>query len=132
MAQVLLWGTPPKISFQLASIVNQGKLVPDDIIVNLLSMRLQKNALKDETGFMDFQEQQDKLSFPFFLLEEILEKVTEIDLLINLKIREDVLLQKCSGRRICGQCGNNDNVASIFKRWTPSYLHASSSATTKL
>jgi len=52
MAQVLLWGTPPKISFQLASIVNQGKLVPDDIIVNLLSMRLQKNALKGETGFI--------------------------------------------------------------------------------
>jgi len=92
---------------ELASIVNQGKLVPDDVIVNLLSMHLEKNALKGESGFiLD--------GFPRTTRQaEILEQVTEIDLVINLRIREDVLLQKCLGRRICSQCGNNYNVASI-------------------
>ncbi|XP_073106334.1 probable adenylate kinase 1, chloroplastic isoform X2 [Elaeis guineensis] len=45
--------------------------------------------------------------------QEILEGVTDIDLVVNLKLREDVLLAKCLGRRICGQCGKNFNVASI-------------------
>ena len=40
----------------------------------------------------------------------------DIDLVVNLKLREDVLLEKCLGRRICGQCGKNFNLASINVR----------------
>jgi len=32
---------------------------------------------------------------------------------INLKLREEALLAKCLGRRMCSQCGGNFNVASI-------------------
>lgn len=39
--------------------------------------------------------------------------MTDIDLVVNLKLREDVLLAKCLGRRICSQCGGNFNVAAI-------------------
>lgn len=46
-------------------------------------------------------------------VQEILEEVTDIDLVVNLKLREDVLLEKCLGRRICSQCGKGFNVASI-------------------
>jgi len=46
-------------------------------------------------------------------VQKILEGVTDIDLVINLKLREDVLLEKCLGRRICKECGGNFNVASI-------------------
>lgn len=37
----------------------------------------------------------------------------DIDLVVNLKLREEVLIAKCLGRRICSQCGKNFNVASI-------------------
>lgn len=37
----------------------------------------------------------------------------DIDLVVNLKLPENVLLEKCLGRRICDQCGKNFNVASI-------------------
>ena len=47
------------------------------------------------------------------MILEILEGVTDIDLVLNLKLREDVLLEKCLGRRTCSQCGGNFNVASI-------------------
>lgn len=40
-------------------------------------------------------------------------EVADIDLVVNLKLREDVLVTKCLGRRICSQCGGNFNVASI-------------------
>ncbi|KAG1361129.1 Adenylate kinase 1, chloroplastic [Cocos nucifera] len=92
---------------QLADIVNHGKLVSDEIIINLLSKRLETGVAKGESGFiLD--------GFPRTIRQaEILEGVTDIDLVVNLKLREDVLLAKCLGRRICSQCGGNFNVAAI-------------------
>ncbi|KAM0945223.1 putative adenylate kinase [Dioscorea sansibarensis] len=92
---------------KLSAIVNQGHLVSDEIIIELLSKRLQNGASNGESGFiLD--------GFPRTIRQaEILEGVTDIDLVINLKLREDVLLQKCLGRRICSQCGGNFNIASI-------------------
>lgn len=34
-------------------------------------------------------------------------------MVVNLKLREDVIVEKCLGRRICGQCGKNFNLACI-------------------
>ncbi|XP_020246647.1 probable adenylate kinase 1, chloroplastic [Asparagus officinalis] len=95
------------LSKQLAEIVNQGKLVSDEIIIKLLSKRLEEGGARGESGFiLD--------GFPRTLRQaEILDGVTEIDLVINLKLREDVLLEKCLGRRICSQCGGNFNIANI-------------------
>ncbi|KAI7750903.1 hypothetical protein M8C21_024904 [Ambrosia artemisiifolia] len=95
------------LSTQLAEIVNQGKLVSDEIIFNLLSKRLEVGESKGESGFiLD--------GFPRTIRQaEILDEVTEIDLVVNLKLREDVLVEKCLGRRICSQCGKGFNVASI-------------------
>ncbi|KAL6519398.1 hypothetical protein OROGR_018718 [Orobanche gracilis] len=95
------------LSKQLADIVNQGKLVSDEIIINLLSKRLEMGESKGESGFiLD--------GFPRTVRQaEILNEVTYIDLVVNLKLPENVLLEKCLGRRICSQCGKNFNVASI-------------------
>ncbi|KAK6152423.1 hypothetical protein DH2020_015058 [Rehmannia glutinosa] len=95
------------MSKQLADIVNQGKLVSDEIIINLLSKRLEVGEEKGESGFiLD--------GFPRTVRQaEILNDVTDIDLVVNLKLPENVLLEKCLGRRICSQCGKNFNVASI-------------------
>uniref|UniRef100_A0A0D9WAZ3 adenylate kinase n=1 Tax=Leersia perrieri TaxID=77586 RepID=A0A0D9WAZ3_9ORYZ len=99
--------SPDPFSKQLAEIVNNGKLVSDEIIINLLSKRLEEGAEKGELGFiLD--------GFPRTIRQaEILEGVTDIDLVINLKLREEALLAKCLGRRMCSQCGGNFNVASI-------------------
>ncbi|GMN51198.1 hypothetical protein TIFTF001_020354 [Ficus carica] len=92
---------------KLAEVVNQGKLVSDEIVIDLLSNRLQASAAKGESGFiLD--------GFPRTIRQaEILEGVTDIDLVINLKLREDALLAKCLGRRICSECGGNFNIACI-------------------
>ncbi|XP_059666148.1 probable adenylate kinase 6, chloroplastic isoform X2 [Cornus florida] len=95
------------LASQLAEIVNQGQLVSDEIIINLLSKRLEAGETKGESGFiLD--------GFPRTIKQaEILEGVTDIDLVINLKLREEALLAKCLGRRICSECGGNYNVACI-------------------
>ncbi|KDO67877.1 hypothetical protein CISIN_1g0229512mg, partial [Citrus sinensis] len=87
----------------LDEIVSQGKLVSDEIIINLLSKRLEAGEAKGEAGFI----------LDGFPRTEILEGVTDIDLVINLKLREEALLAKCLGRRICSECGGNYNVACI-------------------
>ncbi|GJN09210.1 hypothetical protein PR202_ga27194 [Eleusine coracana subsp. coracana] len=95
------------LATQLAEIVNQGKLVSDEIIFNLLSKRLKKGEDQGESGFiLD--------GFPRTVKQaEILDEVTDIDMVVNLKLREDVLVEKCLGRRICNQCGKNFNLACI-------------------
>lgn len=95
------------LSSQLAEIVSQGKLVSDEIIIDLLSKRLEDGGAKGESGFiLD--------GFPRTIRQaEILEGVTNIDLVINLKLREEALLAKCLGRRICSECGKNYNIACI-------------------
>ncbi|KAL2509471.1 Adenylate kinase 1 [Forsythia ovata] len=95
------------LSKQLKETVNQGKLVSDEIIINLLSKRLEAGETNGESGFiLD--------GFPRTVRQaEILDDVTHIDLAVNLKLPENVLLEKCLGRRICDQCGKNFNVASI-------------------
>ncbi|KAM0835999.1 hypothetical protein ACQ4PT_062608 [Festuca glaucescens] len=95
------------LALQLKEIVNQGKLVSDEIIINLLSKRLKKGEEKGESGFiLD--------GFPRTVNQaEILDGVTDIDMVVNLKLREDIIVQKCLGRRICGQCGKNFNLACI-------------------
>ncbi|KAL9227113.1 hypothetical protein vseg_002846 [Gypsophila vaccaria] len=95
------------LSPQLAEIVNQGKLVSDEIIVHLLSKRLEAGEAKGESGFiLD--------GFPRTVRQaEILEGVIDIDLVVNLKLREEALIAKCLGRRICSECGGNYNVACI-------------------
>ncbi|GAB4856753.1 hypothetical protein Ancab_014671 [Ancistrocladus abbreviatus] len=95
------------LSKQLAEIVNQGKLVCDEIIISLLSKRLEDGEAKGESGFiLD--------GFPRTIRQaEILEGVTDIDLVVNLKLPEQALIEKCLGRRTCSQCGKNYNVASI-------------------
>lgn len=95
------------LASQLAEIVNRGKLISDEIVIDLLSKRLEAGEAKGESGFiLD--------GFPRTIRQaEILEEITDIDLVINLKLREEALIAKCLGRRICSECGGNYNVACI-------------------
>ncbi|KAJ0841513.1 putative adenylate kinase [Helianthus annuus] len=73
----------------------------------LFLLRLEAGESRGESGFiLD--------GFPRTIRQaEILDEVTEIDLVVNLKLREDVLIEKCLGRRICSECGKGFNVAAI-------------------
>ncbi|EPS67976.1 adenylate kinase, partial [Genlisea aurea] len=95
------------LATQLREIVDHGKLVSDEIIVNLLSKRLEAGEAKGESGFiLD--------GFPRTVKQaEILDEVFDIDLVVNLRLPEKALIEKCLGRRACSECGKNFNVASV-------------------
>lgn len=100
------------MSKQLSDAMTLGKLLPDEVIFKLLSRRLEQENSAGTRGFiLD--------GFPRTISQaEVLEEISEIDLVVNLKLREDVLIAKCLGRRICSQCGGNFNVAKIHVEGT--------------
>ncbi len=42
-----------------------------------------------------------------------MQEVADVKLVVNLKLREEALIAKCSGRHICSQCGGNFNLAGL-------------------
>lgn len=83
---------------------NEGKLVPDEIIVNLLIRRLNEPDAKK--GFiLD--------GFPRTIRQaEFLEEISGVDLVINLNVPDDVIIQRLSNRLVCKRCG------AIYNRLT--------------
>jgi len=81
---------------------DKGLLVPDQIITEML-----KKRLRGVRGFiLD--------GFPRTVRQaEMLEKIAKIDRVININLREDILIEKLSSRRVCKQCGEIYNIADI-------------------
>ncbi|EFJ08810.1 hypothetical protein SELMODRAFT_160613 [Selaginella moellendorffii] len=103
--QELKQSTP--LAREMSALMAQGKLLPDEIILAMLKNRFEQGALSNEAGFiLD--------GFPRTTIQaKALDDIVEIDLVVNLKLREDVLVLKCLGRRICSHCGGTYNVAKI-------------------
>ncbi|KAG6382601.1 hypothetical protein SASPL_157317 [Salvia splendens] len=74
----------------IANAVNQGKLVPEDVIFGLLSKRLEEGYCRGETGFiLD--------GIPRTAIQaEILDQIADIDMVLNLKCKEGFVVKKTS------------------------------------
>jgi adenylate kinase len=73
-----------------------GKLVPDDLTIQILSERIKRPDCK--RGFM-------LDGFPRTLAQaDALEKIAKIDVAINFFASDKVIMQRLGGRRICKKC----------------------------
>jgi len=88
----------------LKEYADRGELVPDEIIIDLLRRRLEEPDCK--SGFiLD--------GFPRTIPQaEALDKITEIDVVINLNVPDDIIVQRLSNRLVCRRCG------AIYNRLT--------------
>ncbi|MFX0149420.1 MAG: adenylate kinase [Candidatus Hodarchaeota archaeon] len=86
-----------KLGLQAKEFMNTGKLVPDDIVLKLLKERIDQNDC--ENGFiLD--------GYPRNINQaQQLEKITDIDLVINIEVDFELLIERITGRRTCKQCG---------------------------
>jgi adenylate kinase len=77
--------------------MNSGKLVPDNIVLQLLEERFNQDDCKK--GFiLD--------GYPRNLTQaQDLKKITSIDLVINIEVNYNLLIERITGRRTCKQCG---------------------------
>lgn len=78
--------------------ISQGKLVPDEIIFDIVKKRLQNDDCKN--GFvLD--------GFPRTLKQaEKLEEITSIDYVIDLSVNKDALIKRLTSRLTCKDCAS--------------------------
>lgn len=76
--------------------------------MQLLNRRIERGKSANEKGFvLD--------GFPRSVQQaRDLSDAHDIQLAVNLHLREEVLVEKCMGRRICRKCGKGWNVADIY------------------
>ncbi len=88
-----------------AEYMNKGQLVPDELTTEMLKDRISR---PDAGKGVIFD------GFPRTLPQaEALDKITKIDLVINLIMPQEILLEKMLARRICRKCGDIYNIADI-------------------
>lgn len=91
----------------MAKIVNSGHLLPDALILRVIWERFMQDAADGVNRFL-------LDGFPRSVPQaEALEQMADVQLALNLDLREEVLVEKCLGRRLCSKCGKNYNVADI-------------------
>jgi adenylate kinase len=87
--------------------IDTGQLVPDDLVIKMLMKRLKERDC--EKGFiLD--------GFPRTIEQaEALNKKIKIDVVINLILKDEILIKKISARRQCRNCGEIYNLADIHE-----------------
>ena len=96
-----------ELSKKIESYVKNGALVPDKIIIEIFKERIIQPDCKN--GFiLD--------GFPRTLSQtKALERITKIDVMINLILPKKILVEKLSARRICKNCSDIYNIININK-----------------
>jgi adenylate kinase len=88
--------------------MDAGELLPDDVMCGIVQERLSREDTTSRGYILD--------GFPRTVVQaEALEAVTAdaakpIDLVIDLEVPEEVVIQRISKRRVCGDCGTNYSV----------------------
>ena len=95
-------GTP--LGVLAKSYIDQGALVPDDVVIKIVEDRLSREDCKN--GFiLD--------GFPRTIYQaEALKKIADIDVVINLVVDDEAIVKRVAGRRMC-RCGETYNVAFL-------------------
>jgi len=95
-----------KLGKAIEHFLKEGKLVPDEIVIEVVENKLKHldNFILD--GYPRTVEQ-----------AKALDKITRIDAVIRINAAKEVLVEKISARRICSnpKCDGNYNIADIKK-----------------
>ncbi|HKZ45739.1 MAG TPA: adenylate kinase [archaeon] len=85
--------------------MSRGELVPDDTTIAVLKERIGKPDCKK--GFiLD--------GYPRTIQQaDALDKITDVDIVINLNMPDEILIKKIAARRVCKNCGEIYNIADI-------------------
>ena len=87
------------------SFIDKGQLVPDDVTCKIVEERIQRPDCKD--GFM-------LDGFPRTIAQaEMLDKITTVDLVINIDVNFDEVMQRLCGRRVCKDCGESYHLSTL-------------------
>jgi len=87
-----------------------GRLVPDELVVDLVKDRLQQEDCKNGYLLDGFP----RTIFQAVQLDEYLRETGEqLDAVINFEVGHDTLMERLTGRRICKACGAGYHIKNI-------------------
>ena len=93
------------IGLQAKSYIDQGLLVPDEVTCKIVEERISREDCKN--GYM-------LDGFPRTIAQaEALDKITNLDLVINIDVDQGLLLDRLCGRRVCKDCGESYHISSL-------------------
>lgn len=97
-----------EIGLQAKEYIDQGLLVPDEIVIGMLKERIKKDDCQE--GFiLD--------GFPRTVAQaEALKELTGIDVVVNLDVPNEVIIDRLSSRITCKNCGKIYNTKSIIPK----------------
>ncbi len=87
-----------EMGLKAKAFVDEGKLVPDEVVIGIIKERLAKDDCKN--GFiLD--------GFPRTIPQaEALDTMgIEIDKVLSIEVKDEDIIRRMSGRRVCGDCG---------------------------
>ncbi len=90
-----------------AKYINDGKLVPDDVIVAIVKERLSQDDVKD--GFI-----LDGFPRTVAQAEALTASGVKIDKVLSIEVEDEKIIERLSSRRECSGCGTP--YSSIFKK----------------
>ncbi len=96
-----------EIGIEAKKYIDQGLLVPDELTLKIVESRFLEDDCKG--GFL-------LDGFPRTLvqaeaLDKELEKIGKsLNAVINLTVKDDTIIKRMTGRRVCGSCGENFNL----------------------
>ena len=85
----------------------EGKLVPDDIMVNILKEWFENKPINKGVVFDGFPRSLSQYKLLKDFLSQKKEKISKV---IFLKVRESVVISRLSSRRVCPKCGLEFNL----------------------
>jgi adenylate kinase len=92
------------IGIKVKEILDQGKLGPDDLVVDMIKERISQPDCAN--GFL-------LDGFPRTMYQaKRLEKMADVDVVLNIGVDADLLVERATGRRICPNCAAVYNVDS--------------------
>ena len=90
-------GTP--LGLEAATYMDSGKLVPDELVINILKERLKEDDCQND-GFPRTVPQAEALD----------QMGVVIDRVVDLEVPDDKIMARLSGRRVCEKCGSSYHV----------------------
>lgn len=94
-----------EIGMVAKSYIDKGQLVPDEVTCKIVENRIAKEDCQD--GYM-------LDGFPRTIAQaEALDKITKIDLVININVDFSLLMDRLCGRRVCKGCGESYHVSRL-------------------
>ena len=92
------------VGLKAKSYIDRGQLVPDEVVVEIVQQRIDEDDCKN--GFL-------LDGFPRTIAQaEALDRLTNIDSVINLEVDLDKLVDRITGRRVCGKCGESYHIST--------------------